>query len=120
MRQETGSLLYLFQICFGVYTPNFDIKGLGEMHIMAEPVQDLSMAFPVLAICTSSGWDAPSIIASSAKVCTKEADKMPVAHRRSSFEARPDWPCGAFSKALLAGTLPDSNSSCHPLSLWPC
>ena len=89
MWQETGSLLYLFQGCFWVYTPNFDIKGLGEMHIMAEPVQDLSMAFPVLAICTSSGWDCPSIIASSAKVCTKDADKMPAAHKWSRFEARP-------------------------------
>ena len=74
--------------------------------------------FPVLAICTSSGWLAPSCNASSAKVCTKVADKMPVAHNWSSFEARPDWPPGAFSKAaLLTGTLPDSISSSHPLSL---
>jgi hypothetical protein len=54
MWQEARSLLLLFQGSFWVHTPNFDVKGLGKMHIIAKPVQDLSMTIPFLGTPISS------------------------------------------------------------------
>lgn len=79
---------------------------------------------PVWARLSKSGCSAPSCIARSASSLIMAADSMPCAHNPKSLLANLDCGPPAFSKACFfafpkagTGTLPDSISICHPLSL---
>ena len=84
--------------------------------------------FPHWASFTNSGWSAPSCKAKFASSLTMTAERLPEAQRWSSLLANGDScfskpsafsKAVAFSKALLPfmAFLPDSCSSCQPLSL---